>query len=275
MDSAGVTVVIANHNTAPFLAVSLRALRELTETPYTVLVSDDGSEPADLALLDELDAAHDEVTVLRRRPTRSGSGAHAEALDFLRSRVETAYTAVLDADCTPLMRGWDTYLIGRLGDRVKIVGSTLGEGWSGRKPIDFPLPFMAMLETAPYRELGISALPRDIEAGEDTCWEWRPKYRAAGYDGAVVRSQNTRLTPEGPFADVPCAVYYADDGRVLGSHFGRGANPAGKRQGRGVIGGLLTRVRGDDARVAQWRAQRERWIATCHALIDEHAPARA
>jgi glycosyltransferase involved in cell wall biosynthesis len=261
------TIAIANHNTSFFLELSLHAIHTLTERPFRVLVNDDGSDSDDVRALEALVARYDDVELLERRAERGGSYAHAEALDHLIGRSQTSYTAVLDADCTPLMRGWDTYLIAQLGERVKIAGSTLGEGWSGNKPIDFPLPFMALFETATYKRLGISALPRNIAAAEDTAWEWRAKLRAAGYDGKVLRSQNTRLDASGPFAKVVCAVYYTDDGRIIGSHLGRGSNPSAKGAGRrGPLARLLRR--GDAARTAAALADRDRWRAICLELIE-------
>lgn len=271
MNSAGgLTVCIANHNTAPFLKVSVRALRELGERPLRILVHDDGSDPQDIDQVRELARAHDEIELFERPGKRAGSYAHGDAMDFLMARVETPYTAILDADCTPLMRGWDTYLIGRLDDTTKIIGSTLGEGWSGNKPIDFPLPFLALFETETYRELGISALPGEDTRFQDTCWQWRPKYLGAGYRGECLRSVNTRLTPEPPFGDIHCAVYYTHDGRLLGSHFGRGSNPAGKRAARRSVLATLRRGLGRDPGAGDWAEQRTRWIGTCLELIERH-----
>lgn len=267
----GLTVLIANHNTSPFLEVSLLALHELSVLPFTVLVNDDGSSSADLEALARLEARYPAVRVFHRPASLGGSRAHGDAMDFLTAQVTTPYTAILDADCTPLMRGWDSYLVGRLDETTKIVGSTLGEGWSGNKPIDFPLPFLALFETETYRRLGISALPGEDPAVQDTCWQWRPKYLEAGYRGETLRSVNTRLEPAPPFEDVVCGVYYTVDGRVLGSHFGRGSNPSGKRR----AGGLLRRFGGARAARREWSRQRDEWKRICLTAIRDQAAAPA
>ena len=94
----GLTVLIANHNTSGFLEISLRALHVLTTRPLTVLINDDGSDPDDVAALEALVAGQIPSAQLFRRPSeRGGSHAHGEALDFLFSKVDTPYTAVLDA----------------------------------------------------------------------------------------------------------------------------------------------------------------------------------
>lgn len=267
-----VTVLIANHNTSEFLEVSLLALHELSERRFKVVVHDDGSEPDDLEKLAALEERYPAVTVFHRPSASAGSRAHGEAVDFMFAQVTTPYTALLDADCTPLMRGWDTYLIGRLDERTKIVGSTLGEGWSGNKPIDFPLPFLALWETETYRRLGISALPGDDPSVQDTCWQWRPKYLEAGYRGETLRSVNTRLEPAEPFEDVVCAVYYTHDERLLASHFGRGSNPVGKRHRRNRIQAVLRRR---DAAERDWMAQRDRWREICCDLVRRGAGSAA
>jgi glycosyltransferase involved in cell wall biosynthesis len=267
------TVLIANHNTSGFLELSLHAIHELTASSVAVLVHDDGSDAGDVEALRELVERYPEVRVFERPPSqRGGSFAHGEALDFLFGHVESEYAAVLDADCTPLMRGWDEYLIGQLDERTKIVGSRLGEGGAINKPNDFPLPFLALFESETYRRLGISALPEDPAKGRDSCWEWRAKYTASGYSGKTLHSINTRYTPEGPFRDVVCGVYSTDDGRVIGSHFGRGSNPVGKRSALPRrVDDALRRLGVTWVFKREWRRQRDRWKEVCRQLIDEQA----
>ena len=277
MSDARLTVLIANHNTAPFLGLSLWALDELTESPFVVYVHDDGSDPDDLEALAELERRHAAVQVFHRPSELRGSYAHGDAVDFMMSQVRTPYVALIDADCTPLMRGWDSYLIGRLDETTKLVGSRLGEGWSGNKAIDFPLPFLVMIETETYRELGISALPGEDTRLQDTCWQWRPKYLDAGYRGETLRSENMRLDPQPPFEGVTCAVYYTHDGALLGSHFGRGSNPVAKfRRGGGTAKMLARRLPGARAAaVHRWTRHRDRWLSVCRSVVEREATAAA
>ena len=153
---------------------------------------------------------------------------------------------------------------------MKIVGSTLGEGWSGNKPTDFPLPFLALFETETYRTLGISALPRDRSKGEDTCWQWRAKLQAAGYQGKTLESVNTRFEPREPFGDVICGLYYTRDGRLIGSHFGRGSNPAARSpRDRSRLPRVFRRSPG----AGEWERDLAEWKRICMELIDEQASA--
>ena len=266
----GLTVLIANHNTAGFLEVSLKALHLLTGRPLTVLVNDDGSDPDDVEALEAVVALYPSTQLFRRPSERRGSHAHGEALDFLFSKVETPYTAVLDADCTPLLRDWDGYLVGELDERTKVVGSTLGEAWSGNKATDFPLPFLALFETETFRELGISSLPGDRAKGEDTAWEWRAKLLDAGYGGKTLESVNTRFDPREPFTDVICGLYYTRDGRLVGSHFGRGSNPTARSpRDRSRLPRLFRRR----PEAAEWDRDLAAWRRICLELIEQQASA--
>jgi hypothetical protein len=266
------TVLIANHNTSKFLEVSLKALGLLTESPLTVLVHDGGSRPDDVDGLRVVARSHPNVHLHERSTGLVGSYAHGDAMNFLMEQVETPYAAIVDADCMPLVRGWDTYLITRLDERTKIVGSSVGEGWRGNRPIDFPMPFLALFETATYRQLGINALPGSDTRVQDTCWEWRPKYLDAGYRGECLRSENMRLNPAGAFEHVHCAVYYTHDGRLLGSHFGRGSNPTAKLLSRRTrVASLVDRIAGRDRALDHWVEQRDRWLAKCEEIIQSEA----
>src|SRR4051812_30074537 len=66
------TVLIANHNTSGFLELSVPALHELTEPPFTVLVHDDGSDPDDLDKLAALESRHPAVSVIHRPSQKRG-----------------------------------------------------------------------------------------------------------------------------------------------------------------------------------------------------------
>jgi glycosyltransferase involved in cell wall biosynthesis len=271
------SVLIANHNSSAFLELSLFAMRELTAGSYQVLISDDGSRPDEVAQLEALVAGDASARLFHRPPEpRGGSWAHAAALDFLAEQVDTPYTAVLDADCTPLLLGWDSYLIDQLDDTTKIIGSSLGESWSGDKPTDFPSPFLALFETETYRRLGISAMPEEPTSLRDSCWQWRPKYLDAGYRGKTLRVVNTRYEPFPPFEGLACGIYFGDDGRIVGSHFGRGSSPTGKRSLRfsARVDRLLRRVGAQRVLAREWEQQRDRWREVCLGVIREQSAAR-
>jgi Glycosyl transferase family 2 len=271
------SVLVANHNSSVFLELSLFAMRELTEGSYQVLITDDGSRPDDVARLEALVAGDGSTRLFHRPPEpRGGSWAHAAALDFLMEQVDTPFTAVLDADCTPLRLGWDSYLIDQLDESTKVIGSSLGEGWSGDKPTDFPSPFLALFETETYRRLGISAMPEEPTSVRDSCWQWRPKYLEAGYRGKTLRVVNTRYDPFPPFEALACGIYFGDDGSIVGSHFGRGSSPTGKRSLRFSprVDRLLRRVGAQRVLAREWEQQRDRWREICLRLIREQSGMR-
>ena len=268
------SVLVANHNSSVFVELSMLALRELTEGSYQVLITDDGSRPDDVARLEAVVAREPSARLFHLPPEpRGGSWAHAAALDFLVERVDTPFTAVLDADCTPLMLGWDSYLIDQLDEATKIIGSRLADGESGGKPTDFPTPFLALFETEAYRQLGISAMPEEPTSVRDTCWQWRPKYLEAGYRGKTLGVVNTRYEPSPPFEGLVCGIFFGDDGRTVGSHFGRGSSPTGKRSLRfpARVERLLRRVGAQRVLAREWEQQRDRWREICLGLIRDQS----
>ncbi len=264
--SETLTVLVTNYNTSRFVELSLYALAKLTITPFKVLINDNGSDEKNLAKLRTFEKRYPFVQVYYRNIQLKTSYAHADALDFLIPKSQSKYTAILDSDCTPLMRGWDRYMIEKIDARVKIVGSPLGEGWSGTKPTDFPFQFMVLFETAAYKKLGILCVPRDIAAGEDTCWQWRPKFLEAGFGGHCFRAENTRFYKEGPFRDIRCGEYYTEDGKLIGSHFARGTSPKGKFAPKNRV---LNHIAGAvNFSALAWKIQSARWIKRSRAIID-------
>jgi glycosyltransferase involved in cell wall biosynthesis len=268
-DPVPLTILITCHNTADFLKVSLPAIKALTESPHRILINDDGSDERNLALLRGFEKEYPNVKVFYRKCDEAPSYAHAVALDFLITQSDSPYTAILDSDCMPLLKGWDQYLISRLNSKIRMIGSTRGEAWSGKKPVDFPAQFLILMATDTYKSLGITNYPRDISAGEDTCWEWKPKYTQAGYSAECLRSENTRFFKDGPFRNLRCAEYYTHDGRLIGSHFGRGTNPRGKFPLKNrILNGISYRLHWS---ALHWYWQRWVWLNICKKLVRESA----
>ncbi len=265
------SVLITNFNTAQFVKLSLYALQRLTVHPYVVLINDNGSKPADIAALKRLAAAYPNVElILRQSRYTQASFAHAEALDLLIQRVNTPYTVVLDSDCAFLLRGWDQELIGSLTETVKIVGTPLQQGASGRKPHDFPFQFAVLFDTDIYHTLRISCMPRDLKQGEDTCWEWKPKFLAAGYAGKVLTARHTRYHKDGPFGHLICAEYYTDDGRLIASHFGRGSSGGVNKYLKRPLWRRLEPGLTWFRQMKGWQETRS-WMRTCRRIIDAQA----
>jgi glycosyltransferase involved in cell wall biosynthesis len=267
-DATPLTILITTHNTSDFLTGSLPAIKALTESPHQILINDDGSDERNVALLKEFEKRYSNVRVFfQKKCPQAPSYAHAVALDFLISQTHSPYTAVLDSDCMPLLKGWDKYLIGRLNSKVKMIGSTRGEGWNGLKPIEFPAQFLVLFETETYKRLGITNMPRDISKGEDTCWEWGPKLTQAGYELECLRSENTRFYKEGRFSKLRVAEYYTVDGKLIGSHFGRGTNPRSKFFLKNRILNRISLALHWSS--LQWKWQRRIWLDICHDIVQQ------
>ncbi|TBR15800.1 glycosyltransferase [bacterium] len=220
-----ISVLLTNYNTIDFIKLNLYALQKLTQNKYRVLINDNGSGKTDIAELERIAKNNDNVFVnFRKSGYNQASYAHAEALDMLIGMVDTKYTVVLDSDCVFLRRGWDDLLINELNDEVKIVGTPMPKGRGGNKPYDFPLQFAVLFDTKTYKDLNITCKPRDIANGEDTCWEWKPKFTGKGFKGKVFTANSTRDFKQGPFRDLICVEYYTSDNKLIASHFGRGSN---------------------------------------------------
>jgi SAM-dependent methyltransferase len=254
------TILMVNYNSRDFVRLNLKALSLLTVSTYQVFLCDNGSERADFEALRADCSLFPNVTLISRVQTRSGSMGHGEALNLLTRFIDTPYGAIFDADCVPLMRGWDQRLIAMLDDRHKIAGTPVSPNSpKNYKPVDFPLMFLCLFETRTFRELGIDFRPRDMSLGQDTGWELREKYRAAGYAGAILHGENTRSYRSGPLAASICDEYYLgpDRGALFCSHLGRGSAPTSGKYAKSRRASLNA-----------YKADKARWLATCEALID-------
>lgn len=221
-----ISVLITNYNTLDFVKLSLYALKKLTKNKFKVLINDNGSDVRNLAGLEEMAKENDNVILnFRKSENSNASFAHSEALDILIKMADTKYTAVLDSDCVFLLKNWDEYLISRLNEKIKIAGSPLPKEKSGLKPSNFPFQFAVLFETEVYKNLGISCMPRDISKGEDTCWEWKPKFINNGYKADIFVSKNTRDFKKGAFGHITgVSEYYINRNELIASHFGRGSS---------------------------------------------------
>jgi hypothetical protein len=261
------SIVITNYNTLNFVKLSLFAIKKLTLNQYVVLINDNGSRPSEIVVLKKMADENSNIKVfLRKTSYKEASYAHAEALDLMIEKVETPYTVILDSDCTFLLRGWDQRLINCINDTVKIVGTSLPKGRSCLKPYDFPFQFAVLFETETYRQLDISCMPREIKKGEDTCWQWKPKFVQGGYKGKILITKNTRDYKQGPFGDlVGVEEYYMDDGELIASHFGRGSSGGAAKYCKWlkipVVSGYVKRYYGN--------IEKKKWISKCYKIINE------
>ena len=264
-----ITILTVNYNTSDFIELILYALRKLTANAYKVSICDNGSTPADLAKLKLMADKSGNVELIFRQQN-SSTTAHGEALDILIEKVNTKYTAILDSDCTFLIKHWDRRLIEYLDDKSKIVGSTSPQNRAGARVGGggFPLPFAVLFETQAYKNLGIQCIPDDIEAGQDTCWQWEPKFTKAGYTGKTFITKNSRDFKQGPFASLTgIEQYYTEQGQLIASHFGRGATNGAAKYFQQLRIPLVTRC----LKRYCGRLEKKEWMSRCRQIIDEQA----
>jgi|GEM_PF-208485 len=254
------TIIIVNFNSSDFLCLSLEAIHRLTLNPYKVLICDNGSDPSDFQRIRYFCSFFTNVTLIARTQSSAGSMGHGEALNILAQFIDTPYGVVLDADCLPLMEGWDRFLIDQINDSTKIVGTPIARNSpNNKKPVDFPLMFLCLFETAIFRRLSIDFRPKDISRQQDTGWELREKFLAAGFSGKNLWGENTRTWKNGPFQSNICDEYYTDQTRtrLICSHLGRGSNPVSSKYSR-------SRRRGKK----EYERDKKAWLATCEKIID-------
>jgi glycosyltransferase involved in cell wall biosynthesis len=264
------TILTVNYNSASFVRFMLDALEKLTSSSYEVIVCDNGSTVSDLLVLKNALTNRSNASVYYRQQTKGGSAGHGKALDFICSKVETEYFAVIDADAAFLIKDWDRILIDRLTGTVKAIGTQA----AGGKVQDFPHIYGVLFDTVTFRALGchFSPAPGDvIDPHRDTGWEIREKFHAADLKGEVLEMKNTREWKYGPFRDLICGEFYLQGiDHIFASHYGRGSTlGAAKRRGVWTRIPVLRRV------IAAEIGARERdlWIKTAQQVVDSQLPA--
>ncbi len=265
-----ITVGVAHFRDVDFVLNSLHCLRQLTRNPYKVLIRDNNSGRRCLRRLETGAKKYDNVYIYSAGKDFNlrGGLAHGTALNDLVSRIETPYGAILDADCTWLIKGWDRILLDRLDEQVKIIGTqtTLEERQ------DFPFIYGVLFETEVMKDLNIDFRPRKEPYVRDTAWEMKEKYIKAGYRGVVIPIKNTRTYKKGPFRDVICTEFYLEGfNHIFASHFGRGSTLGSAKYQKGAsLASFLYRLPVLGRLPRQWKGQSERkkWIKICRNIAD-------
>lgn len=260
------TILSVNYNSADFLCLCLKSLHRLTKNSWKLIICDNGSRYNDFKKLRSYVSNYENVFLFSREQNVSGSMGHGEALNILSQFIDTPYGAILDADCFPLIRNWDEQLIDQLDDKHKIIGTPLAINASlTDKHNDFPLIFLCLFETEVFKNLKIDFRPKDFSQFQDTGWELREKYKAAGYKGKNLVGLNTRFYSQGFFASTVCVEYYGDKSckHLICSHFGRGSNPDSPKYAKGIFRHFMARYR--------YHKDKRRWISICERIIDEQS----
>ncbi|MBU0707856.1 glycosyltransferase family 2 protein [Patescibacteria group bacterium] len=264
-----IDVLIVNYNTADFVALTLWALKKLTDNPYRVIILDNRSTEKDCNQLYKIVEDYDNVTLERSDKSITGEAAHAYGLNYLTQQVTAPYFAILDADATWLIKGWDTILFEELNEKVKVAGTQAPVG--SHKEADFPLVFCMLFETQAFKEINPNfnpPPPPQVGVGAGL----RQKYHDAGYTGKVIEMKNTRTYKDGPFAELICAEYYLDrDYRnIFASHFSRGSTlGVNKYMSTGFKFLYKTPIWGRWLLRHKGAQEKKRWIQICRDIINQ------
>jgi glycosyltransferase involved in cell wall biosynthesis len=261
-----ITILIVNFNTSRFIKLSLWGLKKLTKNKYEVYILDNGSSYDDYIKLKKICSSYPNVILEKNETELRGSIAHATALDHMVKKVKTEYFSILDADAIWLRKNWDSILIEKLTDKIKVIGTQAPNGTT--KFQDFPLMFSILFETATFNSLSISFLPKDIKLGLDTGFELREKYLNAEFSGMIIEMKNTRIYKNGPFKNCICAEYYFDNDydNIFAAHFGRGSTKQVDRFNNSLWYykiPILSRKMIEH----NWKLERLKWIFICKKII--------
>ena len=273
MNEPLLTILTVNFNSSDFIETMLYGFQHLTKNSYKVLICDNGSNHEDLLNLKRIEKKYNNTKIFTRIQKLPGSLGHGEALDYLIKKSKSKYTVVMDADCCMLMKHWDQFMINKLDDKVKIVGTTSPKNiqkYKKRIGYNFPLPFACLFDTKVYKKLKVSCKARNIKNGEDTCWEWNSAYLNNGFSGANIYSFNTRVTNIKQFNKITgCEVFYSADKNIFCSHFGRGSTNGAHKYSSWyykyipLISRILRKIKGLN--------QRKLWIRIVKKIVKDNS----
>lgn len=273
MNKPLITICTVNYNSSDFIGLMLYAFNKLTSNSYKVVIRDNNSTVEDYNNLKKIIEKYDNVLLYREEENSRGSVAHGKALNDLVSRIDTDYGVIVDADATFLIKNWDGILLEKINEDTPIYGTQAD--MAGGKPKDFPLMFALMFKTQILKDLKIDFRPKDISLFQDTGWEIREKYKAAGYQGGLIYDFNTRDYKKGPFSNIVCSEYYLDKeakGGIFAAHFGRGSAPKAKKlisiRNRSSIFVKIINKFLSYANIIKWRKDKKLWITKAYKIIN-------
>jgi hypothetical protein len=270
-----ITIVTVNFNTADFIELMLLAFSKITQYPYKVVICDNGSKKKDILKLVEIVKLYNNILLLFRNQTSSGSIGHGEALDFAMQHVDTQYFVVMDSDATFLHKKWDEILISRINESVKAIGTSILPG-NHNKATDFPLAYGVLFETQTFFELKVHFTPthEDLALGRDTGWTIRQAYHKNGLAGDVFEIKSTRDYKKGPFRSLIASEYYLRGYQnIFACHFGRGST-VGLAKYKNRIGiTYLSNIPFINHFIAQIKGyfEKKKWIKICKDVIAREA----
>lgn len=262
-----ITVCITHFNDADFILNTLHCLKRLTKNSYKVIIRDNNSRLRQYRRLERGIRNYENVYLYRAENFNlRGSLGHGTALNDLVSRINTPYGVIFDADCTFLIKNWDEILINQLNNKVKIAGTQIS-----RKGVeDFPFMVGILFEAPVLKNLHIDFRPKDLSKGQDTGWELRVKYLAAGLQGKVLELKNTRVYKKGPFRDfLGVGEYYLDGdyNHIFASHFARGSFLGAAKYLKGTSFIYRVPVIGKPLRKMRGKRDKKRWLKICQAIV--------
>ncbi|MEI6437723.1 MAG: glycosyltransferase [Candidatus Omnitrophota bacterium] len=264
-----ITVLTVHYRSFDFVKLMHDSLAALAREDFKMLICDNGPAGAERGRLNRYFEDKKNVEIIfRDQGDEQASVAHARAMDLLLSRVETEFALVMDSDCVLLQAGWDRILIDALG-ACELIGSVYQKGadYAGFRADStaFPLPFIMFLRHATYASLGVSFMPGDRAKGQDTAWQLKGAYEQKQLPYRIFDSFNTRYFSDGPFASQEGVYEYYYQGKLIGSHFGRGSTAGIAKYFRAAPANIFFNV----FRWLKGLHQMRLWIETCRGIVEK------
>jgi hypothetical protein len=229
-------IVVPCYQAFDLTRVCLDAIERFTDVPHEVWVVDNGSAPA---VVERLRAETRANLILNRttpwnrgggilgwlrpwyRRPGGGSIANAVALELAARFATPRWMWVMHNDSLPCRRGWASYMLGKLGGKVKGAGVREDEI---RVHAMHQSGFV--FEFALFRELGMSFLPSlpAYDVGDLVT----VKLRDAGYEYFVCANLHNRpelregLPADHWLRDINCDIAFDEAGTPIYLHLGRG-----------------------------------------------------
>ncbi len=220
-----ITIITVNYNTSDFVEVQLDAFTKLTKNKFKFLIVDNGSNDKNLLYLSRALSRFNNVWVYYRKQSFAGSIGHAEALDFLISKVDTPYFLIMDADAVILRQNWDDEFINQINHEIKVVGAPAPRG--SFQPKGFPFTYVVFFETEIYKKLNCSFMPIfGMESkGFDTGYLIHEIYTKNKFKALCFDDHTHKCDRDVFYGKVRCSEYYWpwDQENILSCHFGQGS----------------------------------------------------
>ena len=244
-DADTVAIVMPCHEAFELTRTSLEAIRRFTDIPYEVWIVDNASSRA---TVDRLRAETDANLLLNRtapwkrggllarftpwyRRPGGGSIANGTALELAATVVKRRWMWVMHNDALPCKRGWLSFFLSKLSDRVRGAGAH-------HDPIRVHAMHQSgfLFDFSLFRSLNMNFLPHipEYDAGDLVTI----RLREAGYDVFIAENSTNRpelrrrLAEDHWLKHIPGDIAFDDAGEIVYVHVGRGTLRYSRPQSR-------------------------------------------